>query len=1485
MEPYPSLILRIIAVAVLIQLYTNSYSQQLRTTVQSGNWSNRNTWDCSCVPAPTDHAFVVSGHTVTFLATNSITDLTIEAGAILTDNGHTNTISGNLLLNGTYSGSGFIHLTGENTFLDGIGTISNTAAIQVTGNKTIAASAQLTVNSSDLIIQGDYTITHYGTFTIGGNIIGSVASSTWTNEAHAVLNVGGSSGIPLLATGTLNAYADGNVVNYYATYAHTLKLPTEVLGYSTYHHLVISGANTKTLPNGDVAVNGDLTIYSTFSGSGSSKKLFLRGNWINYGNFTEGTGLGTVTFDGTTDQILYRAATENLNVLVVNKPTGKLILQTPVIAERGLTLISGDIDTQTHKLTLGLSATVTGTFSRTSGTIIGKFERWISSAGVPVLFPIGTATDYRAATIYFHSLTPGSLIAEFISDSPGQHGLPIDDSGVNLYNTFRDGYWSLTAANSLDTVDFNLDLTGEGFTGFVINDNTRLLTRASSIDPWSSHGIHLARVDNTIRRINLTTLSGEFCFGDDTNCTAPLPTGITGTTDVCTNSSEVYSVMNIPPNTYEWHVTGGTITSGNGTHSIAVTWGPSGMSGLVTVVERNSCTAGEEITLTVNIHALSPTSLTGKTNVPENSVAVETYSVPALTDYTYTWTVTGGMISSGQGTPSITVNWGSSGAGSVCVAGNHTPVFPATSCGQSISLCETITIYRVINSIRSGNWQTPANWDCSCAPGPASNVTIHNTHTISLTGARTVNHVNINAGGAINTNTNPLTITGDLAVHGILRGTGSLTLSGAHTLIDGIGTITNTGVLHITAGKTILSTASLTKTDGVTTIGSGVVVTNTGTITLGGSLDGIDMNSHWINSTGSTLNIGGELLSTGKLYAASDGNTVRYFGSVPQAIANPDDGQYHHLFLSGTGEKTAPSETLKVSGNFLNDGLFQPNSGTIEFNGSSQLMGSAITPFHHVVLASASTLIFPSGMVPISGNMDFKSGSTFEPAGGTVLLQGSAPQHIDVRGAHFNVLEINKIAGVVNLSSEARILDRLHLQTPTVLHTHDHLVIRSRGVTTDLDAAIGPLPAINLIQGAVTVERFMNAIGKTYRYVASPVLGALPPAALGSALYHYTYSAGAGSWKTHSTTSPLANSKGYTALMTANMNPVTWSVKGAIRQGAFTWNLNEEGWHLLGNPYPSLIRWFDNPQAWSLNNIATTIAVTDNSVSGYPNYFRYWSYDDENNPEDWGAGELQNGVVAMGQAFWVYVGEGGGSLTVHEPAKEPGLGGRFYRTASSNAAKVLSITLENGKFADRAFLKLNPKTTQQYEFNHDLKKLWNPDLNVYLQDFQEHELVISSIDQLEAGDRIPVGFDVAEAGTYRLTFTMHHQFTYFNDLYLIDVREGRAIPVSDGTYTFTLSEGSTSSNSRFYLSLRNELPSGKLAEVINLYPNPVADKLFVQIPADLAGTLQFLDLQGKELFSSEFKGSFELDVLHRPKGVYVLRLVVNGEVMVYKVVH
>jgi hypothetical protein len=1009
------------------------------TSIASGNFNTPATWDCNCDPPDYSNIVVDSGHVVTMTANEIVTNLSINAYGTLDNSTFRIDIYGNYTINGDHTGSGGtnadrIYLYGDGTYIDGTGTISHPSRIRIWNNhKTILSTADIKRPSNgELYIQENIVVSNYGTFEQGGRMHGVNSTATWFNAENSTLKFGDDL---VIGNITLNASGDNNTVEYYRAGTQEIKIPTD----NSYQNLIISGSGNKNL-TADISVEGDLSISSVLNSNGND--IQLAGDWTNTGVFNEGTG--QVVLVGASDQSIGNPVGETFYDLVVNEVSGQVLLTNDVTVSNLLSMNGGNIATQGNTLILGTGTGNIGTLSHTSGTVSGRFERWISGTGVPFLFPIGTDAAYRPASITFNALTDGSLISEFVSDPPGNSGLPLTDGTVDVGNVFVEGYWTLTRANSLASSDYDLDLTGTGFSSFPIVAETRLLLRSGSTADWIVEGTHVAASGSTASRANLATLSAEYAFGDTSTCSPPVTSAITGSNSVCSGGSgETYSVNPSAGSSFQWNIAGGVVSSGQGTNSVTVDWGSTGMQGTVQVIETNACTQGAPVELNVDIHPLPTSAISGEVAVAAGATGV-VYSVDGLVGYTYDWTITGGVLGSGQGTPTVTVDWGAGSSGTVSVIATH------TACSQSAPAEQLdITIYPVITSIATGNWENPTTWDCTCVPSSSSNVVIATGHTVTVNGATTVNNLSIESGAVLNSQGNLMTINGDYLVNGEHAGTGGggserIYLDGIGTFIGGTGTVSNTGRLRIRQGnKEILSSADLSKTSGDFYIENNLTVTNNGSIFLGGNVFTSWNTVYWVNASGSTLTLGNEFLwnngQAGILIASAPDNTIIYNEASDQRIKIPQDGEYFNLSLEGTNNKI--------------------------MYGDLTILGD---------LSISSTLNSANFDIEIGG--DWSNTSTFNEGSGEVIFNGTGPQTINTAsGETFYDLTINKSSDTLSLASDVNISGALDMLSGNISTSSNTLTL---GINT---TTIGTL---NHSAGTVvgTFERWMNSTGVDYLF-------------------------------------------------------------------------------------------------------------------------------------------------------------------------------------------------------------------------------------------------------------------------------------------------------------------------------------------------------------------------------------------------------------------
>ncbi len=178
----------------------------------------------------------------------------------------------------------------------------------------------------------------------------------------------------------------------------------------------------------------------------------------------------------------------------------------------------------------------------------------------------------------------------------------------------------------------------------------------------------------------------------------PTPSAnFTGDTVLCEfTQGIVYSAPSGSGNVYSWTVNGGTITYGNETNQVTVDWGGITVDGLISLSVKSSSACQDSVNVPVILNALPVPMISGTSTVCAGQSDI-IYST-ALTTNTYLWEITGGTITSGQGTNEVFVNWTTPGSGSVSV----TETIESTQCQKTISFPVTINGLLTVPSTPTG---------------------------------------------------------------------------------------------------------------------------------------------------------------------------------------------------------------------------------------------------------------------------------------------------------------------------------------------------------------------------------------------------------------------------------------------------------------------------------------------------------------------------------------------------------------------------------------------------------------------------------------------------------------------------------------------------------------------------------------------------------------------------------------------------------------
>jgi beta-glucanase (GH16 family) len=258
----------------------------------------------------------------------------------------------------------------------------------------------------------------------------------------------------------------------------------------------------------------------------------------------------------------------------------------------------------------------------------------------------GTAcftSSARSVTVYAAPTTPSSISGQASAVCGGTtqtYTCPVSTTGATTYN------WTIPAGATLNS--------GQGTNTISITFPAGYSAGSISVRAANSCGTSSART-LTVRSVTAQpgTISGQ-------------------STNLCAGGSFNYSITPVTgASAYQWTAPAGcSIITQNGT-SVTLSIPAGFVGGTLSVSTSNGCGASTARTLALSGIPATPASISGPTTVCPSATGL-VYSTEAISGVsTYTWGLPAGTsITSGAGTNSITVTWGTV-AGSVSVkAGN-----------------------------------------------------------------------------------------------------------------------------------------------------------------------------------------------------------------------------------------------------------------------------------------------------------------------------------------------------------------------------------------------------------------------------------------------------------------------------------------------------------------------------------------------------------------------------------------------------------------------------------------------------------------------------------------------------------------------------------------------------------------------------------------------------------------------------------------------
>ena len=349
-----------------------------------------------------------------------------------------------------------------------------------------------------------------------------------------------------------------------------------------------------------------------------------------------------------------------------------------------------------------------------------------------------------------------------------------------------------------------------------------------------------------------------------------------------------------------------------------------------------------------------------------------------------------------------------------------------------------------------------------------------------------------------------------------------------------------------------------------------------------------------------------------------------------------------------------------------------------------------------------------------------------------------------------------------------------------------------------------------------TVERFLS--GEQWHYVSTPING-IDYTDFNTLNFKYwdaamDWAGGTNTdpWKDY--TSTLVNGQGYANYEQENTTTLT----GILNQGDYsvpvyrssTGTANDQGWNLVGNPYPSAINW-DSVKTSNIN-IDDAIYFFEGTPGDYTG--TYWSY-----INGIGTGSATK-YIQQGQGFFVKCNNtSGGTLTFNNDDRVHNT--QSYWKNDEKTSEIIRLITQGNGLNDETVIRFIDGATYEFDGSFDAYKLLSSDPDVpqlySLDSAKTTSYSINSLPEITEELAVPLGFKVGPAGEYSISTTeisTDVRYVLLEDLSEDSIIDLRKYP----TYLYSFPGGSENEN-RFILRIKPNSAPTVNNQISDVYTN------------------------------------------------------------------
>ena len=561
----------------------------------------------------------------------------------------------------------------------------------------------------------------------------------------------------------------------------------------------------------------------------------------------------------------------------------------------------------------------------------------------------------------------------------------------------------------------------------------------------------------------------------------------------------------------------------------------------------------------------------------------------------------------------------------------------------------------------------------------------------------------------------------------------------------------------------------------------------------------------------------------------------------------------------GTGATvtTTGTNTLSVSGNWVNNGTFTPSTdNTVNFTGVSAQSVTGAIIYRNLTIDKSTNGVALNSATSVSGLLTLTSGA----------LNSSGNLTVNLTTGNIDKIGTGSVTGNMTVVRNA-----------SEIPTGWHYVGSPLGAATFTDFNDNvPLTTSNFFA-------YNENDGSTYIQARWKKLLAAPfSLPLSTPLAGPRFTGGPGSLMTGYAikfSSPLNLDITGTYAHGSSVSYSTGLM--SYTDGGQAWG---NGWQLIANPFPSYIDW--NSPAITTSNLERGLTYYYNSGGGAATYLPAFGV--------FPAASTNGGspfIPAM-QSLWVQVMPGGnGQITVGNNARviNPSMvlyptAPKFYRSARSTV-QSFKLAATNSTGTDETCVRFGTGATTKFDSNIDMNKFGNDRGFPSLYSVTDTvEYAVNSLPEIENVKEVNLSLYVSQSGSYTLSIKdlMNMEDIAIVNLFDKQTQSSQNLMLND-TYSFVANKGDA--DNRFVLTFKPEILTNtqtmSLGNTVDIFSNASGMlNLHVNNSTSEVADIMVTNVLGQEVYkqvSVDIKsGKAEIKLNNVGSGVYIVKAIING---------